>query len=730
MANNNITLTLGRVPKERGVYSSSSHYYKDNIVEYQGSAYIAAPTSSVNDGNDGTQDSPEYYLTRAPFASDPSTPNNGWRVFANGRHTFSTGEEIGNVGIDSEPVAGSTKLVESGGVKKYIDESISPLAQTVETPAELVVYTRLQSLRVDRNSNKIVTANAAPYQIAYINIPSDTDYYKLYITSKDVVDYSNIQVIGYSESVPANDVEYIPVDYTRFSNSDTTYNKELFISEDIRGKYVIISTHNNIPITIKASKLIDVNVELQNLATNIEEVKDDFIVTEITELESSKVTKLRVNDDHNAFATAGATQFIVKYILIPNDVSYNEISVSSVDNYDNKYLQYIGISDNIPANGVSTVQLDYLRFHATGDTYTKNIEITEGYKGKYLVVGTHENNNTTIKGVTKTKTTSQQLQERVNELDEQVEVLNKKGSVSKIFNPKIDFKRAELRVLDIGNSFTNGAVNYLPNLISAAGIDLSNIAHCVAYRGSASFKSWYNCYHDNDTEAYTITKTFGNLAVDLTGSHGSGNGQLFRNVLSNNVFDIILIHQASAYSGNYSIWEGNGNGGYLKEFIRLIRTKQPSASIGYLFTHSNPNGNPDVNAFYENIAESVKWIASNYDIDFIIPYGTAIQNIRQSVINTSTHYLTKDGKHIAPGLAQYVAACVYFQSLISPRYGVSVYGNEYVHTVTESEKNGVDTEHLNDCIDVTSENAPIAQMAAIIACNDFYSVQNPDGISL
>ena len=37
------TVNLGYVPKNRGEYSSTASYYKDNIVQYNGSSYICNP---------------------------------------------------------------------------------------------------------------------------------------------------------------------------------------------------------------------------------------------------------------------------------------------------------------------------------------------------------------------------------------------------------------------------------------------------------------------------------------------------------------------------------------------------------------------------------------------------------------------------------------------------------------------------------------------------------------
>ena len=78
------TLQLGFVPKERGNYTSGTNYYKDNVVQYNGSSYIADPVGWSEDHPTDT------YVTIAPTDVSGNL-NAGWRVFASGNNTFTTG---------------------------------------------------------------------------------------------------------------------------------------------------------------------------------------------------------------------------------------------------------------------------------------------------------------------------------------------------------------------------------------------------------------------------------------------------------------------------------------------------------------------------------------------------------------------------------------------------------------------------------------------------------------
>ena len=107
---------LGHVPVNRGDYDNSARYYKDNIVQYSDSSFICDPA-----GWDAVTNPEVYVQGVAPYNTETHQVNAGWRLFANGIDEFSTGERVGDVGIDSAPVAGSENLVQSGGVFKSFE---------------------------------------------------------------------------------------------------------------------------------------------------------------------------------------------------------------------------------------------------------------------------------------------------------------------------------------------------------------------------------------------------------------------------------------------------------------------------------------------------------------------------------------------------------------------------------------------------------------------------------
>ena len=86
------TVNLGYVLKNRGEYVASPEirYYHDNVVQYNGSSFIADPIDYDPETN------PLAYVTAPPYDTDPNQPNEGWKVFASDAayvNSFMTWEE-------------------------------------------------------------------------------------------------------------------------------------------------------------------------------------------------------------------------------------------------------------------------------------------------------------------------------------------------------------------------------------------------------------------------------------------------------------------------------------------------------------------------------------------------------------------------------------------------------------------------------------------------------------
>lgn len=282
-----------------------------------------------------------------------------------------------------------------------------------------------------------------------------------------------------------------------------------------------------------------------------------------------------------------------------------------------------------------------------------------------------------------------------------------------------------LRILDIGNSYTEDVTAFLQQVAAANKVDIKPTCVYAAVRGSASFKTWYDCYYDRDyATQYYIRRVFGGIEADAeTRNFEPGDGTGFRRLLQQNKWDVIIIHQASTYAPYYEQWFGSGSGGYLGQLLALLKELQPQALIGTYLVHSYWSGYPanTEHSSYDRwqlTANSVAALMESGQCDIVIPYGTAIENLRQSSLNNE-YDLTRDGTHLELGLARYAAACCYYETLFAPRYGVSMVGQTFYW----------DGQNLNPpytVINVDEMTAAIAQQAAAMAVSDWRHSYPPE----
>lgn len=106
----------------------------------------------------------------------------------------------------------------------------------------------------------------------------------------------------------------------------------------------------------------------------------------------------------------------------------------------------------------------------------------------------------------------------------------------------------------------------------------------------------------------------------------------------------------------------------MSDFIRLIRKHQPQAAIGTLLVHSYQStysGNTEKSTIkrWKKIANSVARLKMEYGIDFIIPYGTAIENLRASSLNNEME-LTRRMAYIVQKVYQGIAPLLLLSSTV------------------------------------------------------------------
>ena len=290
---------------------------------------------------------------------------------------------------------------------------------------------------------------------------------------------------------------------------------------------------------------------------------------------------------------------------------------------------------------------------------------------------------------------------------------------------KVTVDREEpYRILDIGNSYTDNYTAMLKMIAEGSGIDMERISLYKLTRSSGSFKSWSDCYYDLDEQPCHFRRVLGAPVVTPDGDADPQDGSLMRRVLTEQPWDLIVLHQRSEYAHVYDQWTGNGEGGHLDDLLAIIRKEQPEAEIGFHIIHSYADwltgieGNGSLTR-WRQIAEAVRRLTEERDISVVIPCGTSVESLRELPPGNSADYAS-DGSHLASGLGKYTAACTYFEAVIAPLFGVTVLGNPARYSCTEAEL--ANARFPEACVDVTDGNATMAQQLAVDAVANPYSI--------
>ena len=222
-----------------------------------------------------------------------------------------------------------------------------------------------------------------------------------------------------------------------------------------------------------------------------------------------------------------------------------------------------------------------------------------------------------------------------------------------------------LKILAIGNSFSNNALEYLPILAKELGIE--EIIIGKLYVGGCTVDGhWSRAQSGADYESFQVNKTGdANWITYATGQRS------LKFALAYEDWDIITMQQGSPLSGMTS---SLGNLQNLIDYVNANKTN-PNAKLYWhmtwaysqFSTHSGfANYNEDQVTMYNAIVDlSKNYIDDNDSFTGIIPAGTAVQNYRDKDINNSnieSKYITTDGYHLQT-YARMIATLTWLRTL-------------------------------------------------------------------
>ena len=218
-----------------------------------------------------------------------------------------------------------------------------------------------------------------------------------------------------------------------------------------------------------------------------------------------------------------------------------------------------------------------------------------------------------------------------------------------------------LKLLAIGNSFSEDSFKHMYLIAKNMGIE--NVVLGNLYRGGCSLDTHLSLMQ-NDSAAECIFYISSDEAGGMVKAGEKGTlGAKY--AITYTDWDYISIQQASNHSGMESKY------GSLQGVIDFINAnKNSDAEIIWHMTwayqqdstHSGfANYNNDQMTMYNSILNVVQnKILTNDDISFVIPSGTAVQNLRTSTLGDT---LTRDGYHLSYGIGRYTAALTWLAKI-------------------------------------------------------------------
>ena len=266
-------------------------------------------------------------------------------------------------------------------------------------------------------------------------------------------------------------------------------------------------------------------------------------------------------------------------------------------------------------------------------------------------------------------------------------------------NPDQPESTKTLKVLFVGNSFSVDTSRYLYQIADDAGYKLKIGDAWISRLHMSEMYTYLSC----NQRRFSYLETQNGTWTDMK----SGGSSLWRltDVLKRHKWDVIIVNQFSADTGNMGSFYTNGSvrgENFLSLVTEYIHKRCPGAALGYNMTWAFPQNTtiPEFSSIYGGsqklmyrmICDTTKVLMDGLQlgtdlpvygsrkasvravtkgaelIDFVIPTGTAIQNARTSYMGDT---MCRDIKHLDMNYGRYVAGLCAAASLGIPISGLS-----------------------------------------------------------
>ena len=228
--------------------------------------------------------------------------------------------------------------------------------------------------------------------------------------------------------------------------------------------------------------------------------------------------------------------------------------------------------------------------------------------------------------------------------------------------------KSVIRVLTIGNSYSGDVVeSWLSRMARANGTQL--VIGNAVWGGHTLRKHWEDIVEGNSNTEYRKI---------VNGTYSITSGNKLTDIINDEPWDVITFQQISKESGLYSTFTP-----YIGYLIDYVKDIHPDAKLGWIMTWAYAQSaqkkdgfqyyNRNQTVMYDSIVSATQQLIRNYpEIEFVVPCGTAVQNLRSSFIGDN---VDRDGSHLNLYFGRYLTAYTFFTSLFGEETAMQ---NSYV----------------------------------------------------
>lgn len=225
-----------------------------------------------------------------------------------------------------------------------------------------------------------------------------------------------------------------------------------------------------------------------------------------------------------------------------------------------------------------------------------------------------------------------------------------------------------MKLLSIGNSFSQDAQKYLYQLSQMVGFDIDNTN--LFYPGCSLKQHWD--FFVNNEQVLTLEKR--GVSCEQKISLGEA--------LELDTFDVITLQQASHFSGVPKTYIP-----HLQNLAEVVRQKQPNAKIYFhqTWAYEKDFDRPHFERYDRNQHEMFRRLVDASEMASIIldapiiPSGTVIQTLRDTVsefdVENGGISLSRDGFHLSLGYGRFAAAATWLRTLCGKPIEIDSFNN-------------------------------------------------------